>query len=79
MFSSGAGAAFAAIHATSFTPRDAAEDGRRLDASIAARTPMCPDLSLFVVAAVDARDAIALGRAMVDAVNMIAIDAAVSS
>ena len=44
--------------------------------------PMCPDdddLSLFVVAAVDARDAIALGRAMVDAVNMIAIDAAVSS
>ena len=41
---------------------------------------MCPDdLSLFVVAAVDARDAIALGRAMVDAVNMIAIDAAVSS
>mgnify|MGYP004401710219 CR=1 FL=1 len=38
---------------------------------------MCPDdLSLFVVAAVDARDAIALGRAMV---NMIAIDAAVSS
>lgn len=43
---------------------------------------MCPDdLSLFVVAAVDARDAIALGRAMVevDAANMIAIDAAVSS
>ncbi len=70
----------AAIHATSFTPRDAAEDGRRLDASIAARTPMCPDdLSLFVVAAVDARDAIALGRAMVDAVNIIALNAAVSS
>jgi len=47
---------------------------------MAARTPTCPDdLSLFVVAAVDARDAIALGRAMVDAENMSTIDAAVSS
>jgi len=47
---------------------------------MAARMPTYPDdLSLFDVAAVDARDAIALGRAMVDAVNMSTVDAAVSS